>query len=277
MKHKILYVSDLDGTLLHPNERISVYSCDVINQLVGQGMLFSYATARSYHTAKKCAAGLTAKIPLIVYNGAFILDNVTGGILQKNTFTREEAFQIYTCLRSYGVYPIVYALINGKEKFSYEEPHIPDGTRDFIMTRKGDQRDRPIQNDHDILDGEVFYFSCIDLPNILFPAVEKLRKEFIGYCNLVYQKDIYSGEQWLEIMPANATKAAAIRQLKRIVHAEKVVVFGDGKNDIPMFQDADEGYAVANADERLKEIATDIIDANTDDGVARWLSRHVTE
>lgn len=38
-------------------------------------MLFTYATARSLITAKKVTKGIKAKIPLIVYNGAFVMDN----------------------------------------------------------------------------------------------------------------------------------------------------------------------------------------------------------
>lgn len=277
MTPKTLYVSDLDGTLLRPDERISPFSCETINQLAEDGMLFSYATARSFHTAKRCAAGLTAKIPLIVYNGAFILDNATGAILQKNTFSAADAAEIYALLRSHGIFPIVYALIDGIEKFSYEEPRIPACTRDFVLSRKGDFRDRPLQNEENILTGEVYYFTCIDAETTLSPAYAQLQEEFAGRCNLVYQKDIYSGEQWLEIMPAAATKASAIRQLKAITGAEKVVAFGDGVNDIPMFLEADEAYAVANADPRLKEIAAGIIGPNTEDGVAKWLLSHTAE
>lgn len=48
-----LYVSDLDGTLLRSNEVTSKYTNQVINSLVEEGMIFSYATARSLVTAKK--------------------------------------------------------------------------------------------------------------------------------------------------------------------------------------------------------------------------------
>lgn len=78
---KIIYVLDLDGTLLHSNEQISEYSCKVLNDLVDRGMIFSYATARSAITSQKVTKGLNAKIPLIVYNGAFILSNETKKIV----------------------------------------------------------------------------------------------------------------------------------------------------------------------------------------------------
>lgn len=38
-----------------------------------------------------------------------------------------------------------------------------------------------------------------------------------------------------------------------------------------MFRIADECYAVSNAVDELKEIATGIIDSNDNDGVAKWL------
>ncbi|MDE6789584.1 MAG: HAD family hydrolase, partial [Ruminococcus sp.] len=63
-----LYVSDLDGTLLRSNEITSDYTNSVINSLTDMGMIFSYATARSFITAKKVTKGLNARIPLIVYN-----------------------------------------------------------------------------------------------------------------------------------------------------------------------------------------------------------------
>ncbi len=55
---------------------------------------------------------------------------------------------------------------------------------------------------------------------------------------------------------------------------EKLVVFGDGKNDIDMFLMADESYAVQNADDELKKCADAIIPSNDNDGVAKWLERN---
>ncbi|MCH5354093.1 MAG: HAD hydrolase family protein, partial [Acutalibacter sp.] len=45
---RILYVSDLDGTLLRSDAKTSAYTNQVINKLTAKGMLFSYATARSH-------------------------------------------------------------------------------------------------------------------------------------------------------------------------------------------------------------------------------------
>lgn len=99
-------------------------------------------------------------------------------------------------------------------------------------------------------------------------------EKYKSVCHCVYQTDIYTNEQWLEIMPVNASKANAIRQLKSLSGCEKTVVFGEGKNDVDMFELADESYAVENAHEDLKRYATDIILSNEEDGVAQWLARN---
>ena len=46
-------------------------------------------------------------------------------------------------------------------------------------------------------------------------------------------------------------------------------------NDIPMFRISDECYAVENACDELKELATGIIGKNDNDSVALWLAEHV--
>jgi hydroxymethylpyrimidine pyrophosphatase-like HAD family hydrolase len=75
-------------------------------------------------------------------------------------------------------------------------------------------------------------------------------------------------------MPLAASKSNAIRQLKAMLGCDRLVVFGDGKNDIDMFQLADESYAVENAAPELKAIATGVIGSNNDDSVAHWLLEH---
>lgn len=87
----------------------------------------------------------------------------------------------------------------------------------------------------------------------------------------VFQKELYTGDQWLEIMPANASKAGAAKWLKELYGCDRLVAFGDGKNDMDLFEAADEAYAVANAVPELKAVATGIIESNANDGVARWL------
>ena len=69
-------------------------------------MIFSYATARSLITAKKATKGIAAKIPLIVYNGAFVIDNATENILIANYFDTS-VYEVLDDLFKNKIYPIV--------------------------------------------------------------------------------------------------------------------------------------------------------------------------
>ncbi len=264
---RTLYLSDLDGTLLNSEQRISEKSCEILNGLIDKGLLFSYATARSAVTSVKATAGLSAKIPIIVYNAVFTIDSGTGERLLSNMFSREEALWIYDVLREHGIDPIVYSVIDGVEKFSYIDDRCTLGMREFLATRKNDVRERVVTTEDEMREGEIFYFTCIDNAQKLSPACEILEKKF----RCIFDKDIYSGNQWLEVLPKSATKANAALALKKHFGCDRLVVFGDGMNDIQMFEAANECYAVANASSQLKAVADGIIGSNNEDSVARFI------
>lgn len=266
---KTLYVSDLDGTLLQSNERTSQYTNKTINALIERGMLFSYATARSYLTASKVTAGLRTDIPLVVYNGAALVDGGDGSPMLKNFFG-SEIEEVLGDLFANGIYPIVYAYLEGREVFSYIPARCTPGMVTFLGSRKGDPRTHIAADEEGLCQGEIFYLTCIDQKEKLEPLYEKYKDRY--HC--VFQTELYTREQWLEIMPLAASKSHAIEQLKKQLGCERLVVFGDGKNDMDMFEIADECYAVENAVPELKAMATAVIGSNDRDGVARWLEEH---
>lgn len=69
-------------------------------------------------------------------------------------------------------------------------------------------------------------------------------------------------------------KAHAARQLAKLLGCDRIVAFGDAVNDLPLFEAADECYAVSNAAAELKARATGVIGCNDDDGVAHWLEEN---
>ena len=266
--NRTLYVSDLDGTLLRSDQTTSGYTNRVISQLTEKGIIFSYATARSVYTSRIVTRGLNASIPVILYNGAMILDLKTQEILD-SAFFGPDVYPLLDELFAAGIFPTVYAMINGRERFSNLPEKSSKGTLDFIASRN-DARKRIVETEAELIAGDLFYLTCIEVPEKIGPFYEKYRDAF--HC--VYQKDIYSGEQWLEIMPRGATKAAAARRLKALSGCSRLVVFGDGMNDLEMFGIADEAYATANAVPELKRIATGVIGSNDEDAVAHWLEDH---
>ena len=254
-----LYLSDLDGTLLRSDQTLSAYTCAVIDRLVSAGVHFSYATARSIETAEKVTRGIRVALPVIVQNGTFIVDSATKKPLWSAKFTPAEAERIFEAFLRRGLFPIIYAVIDGRNRFSYLRDRCTGPQWEFLLTRIGgsDPRAREIFSEEDALDGDLHYFACIsDDEGALLSVKEALEGDF----RCIFSRDIYTGAPWLEVMPESASKAAAARRLKEMLGCNKLVCFGDAVNDLPMFELADERYAVANAAPELKAIATDVID-----------------
>ena len=271
---KTIYVTDLDGTLLNTQDKISEYSLKVINNLVDNGLLFTYATARSLESASVVTKGLSTKIPIIAYNGAFIIEPSSGTILSSNFFDNEENQYIKDVMDKFEIFPLVYAFVDKIEKVSYMQNKENEGIRRYLSFRQGDKRMNPLMNLDDLYKGNTFYYTCIGEKEELLPIYNLLTQNEHYNCTL--QQELYREEYWCEIMPRAATKANAINKLKELWQCDNIISFGDAINDIPMFNISNECYAVSNAVPELKAIATDTITSNDNDAVANWLLNNTT-
>ncbi|MDR0998901.1 MAG: HAD-IIB family hydrolase, partial [Treponema sp.] len=158
---KTLYVTDLDGTLLSTNNKLSEYTIKTLNSLIENGMCFSYATARSLSSATVVTKGLTTNIPVITYNGTFIVNAYTGEKLFSLFFNDHEKNVVKTFLNKNSIYPLVYGYINGEEKVSWIRAKENDGIKNYSNSRKSDKRLRPVETNEQLYAGELFYFTCI--------------------------------------------------------------------------------------------------------------------
>lgn len=266
---KTLYVTDLDGTLLTNDKKITRRSRQILDAIIDSGALITYATARSYVSAQQVIGDFEPKIPVIIYNGTFILNLQTRQKTLIDSFSPYDVCEIRQMLEKYDIHPFVYAMINGVEQFSYVIGTTNHAQEHFLNEHKGDERENPVSADK-LYAGQIFHFTLMGDKDKLFELNELLASRY----ECVYYNEQYSGEWWLEIHPKGASKANAIKKLKQMLGAHRVICFGDGINDTSMFECADECYATENADERLKEIATGIIADNESDGVAMWLAKH---
>lgn len=274
MSKKTLYLSDLDGTLLTPEAKLTDHSAGIINRLVEQGMLFTFATARSYVSAIKVTEKLRLQLPAAVYNGAFLVNFQTGIPMEKCILDKEKLTKLLQGVQVAGFVPLVYAIVDGEERVSWldgREREKP-GIRAYLESRQGDKRLRPVNDYAELFAGELFYLTFIGTKGEM-EEIEPLCRNDHLYSHL--QADTYNrDEYWLEAYRWDASKARALERLKDIAGADEVVCFGDNLNDLPMFQLADRCYAVEGAHPVLIAAATGVIGFNREEGVARWLAEN---
>lgn len=266
---RTLFVSDLDGTLLTKEGRVSDYSIKIINDLIRCGLYFTIATARSVLSAQRAIEGLQVNIPAVTFNGGLIHNFATGENLSAIYFSDYWKREVLSTLRSYGICPFVYGASMESEQIKWIPENETLGMARYVSLRKGDKRLYPVHSDDELLSGFVFYFKCIGPRELLERAwnVLKYDKRFI----CIFHQETYHEDFWMEISPREATKATGVAFLKKQLACDRVVCFGDTANDSDMFDVCDEAYAVANADDWLKQKATGVIGYCEEDGVAKWL------
>lgn len=268
---KTLYVTDLDGTLMRDDKTISDESTAILNRLLARNILLTYATARSLSSASRITENISFKLPVIIRNGTILADPQTRKEIEISMFG-EELQRIRQVLAGTAIPGFVTAYFGSSEAKLCLKGRMNEGFRDYLQAHSADRRIHMVDTEDELYEGKTCYFTLIAPKDELQPLYE--RTKHIEGINCIFQQDKYRPEYWLELCPKNATKAAAIQKVKQLYGCQKVIVFGDSVNDIPMFQMADEAYAPQNAIAELKEIATGIIDDNNTDGVAKWLEAH---
>jgi len=273
--NKILYISDLDGTLLNKSQEITPFAKKIINDLASNKIYFTIATARTLDTVLHILDGVKLSAPAVLLNGVSVYDTTMQKYEKIETIDKSCLNYIFETLADHGVTGFVYTLENGDIAHYYENLDA-EHRKEFHDNRSGKYGRiyKKVRSFAQLCDKEIVYFSTSDDHALLSPVYEKLKAD--ARLNVEFYRDIYHEKFWyLEICSAAASKYNAVMFLKKTYGFDHIVAFGDNLNDLPLFQAAGECYAVANAKNELKEKATAIIESNTDDGVAKWLAENV--
>jgi 5-amino-6-(5-phospho-D-ribitylamino)uracil phosphatase len=272
MASSALYVTDLDGTLLRSDARLSPFTITVLNRLIGQGMRFTFATSRGPAKALSALEGLHLRHPAICLNGAVMVDPMTGRWLSDSPIEPSVVARLIEAGSDNGVSPFLLGEEGGRDCLLHRQANGNAFQQAFMAQRAGEPRLRPV---HDLypLDktlAVVFVDSHVNLQRLH----DLLQCCFAGAVTLRLMGDIYhEGGATLEVSRADVDKVHGIEILCRRLGIDRkdVVVFGDHLNDLPMFGWAGTSVAVANAVAEVKQAATTHCASNDEDGVAHYL------
>ncbi|WP_300949116.1 HAD-IIB family hydrolase [uncultured Duncaniella sp.] len=272
---KTLYVSDLDGTLMQPGAYLSQKTIDMLNRSIADRKLFTIATARTPATVADIIKDVNMNIPAIVFTGAAIWDPKTkhySSVKYMNPDAVRNLIDTYHRMH----FPIFHFTLEGDVVNIY---HIGGKLNDLEETFVKERIKSPYKRFHlsddgteispdDISKTLIFYGMQ---PTELASAVHAEACELKG-CRHQYYHDLYGPEIGLiDAFAPDATKAKAVMEMKEQTGADRVVVFGDNLNDIPMLEVADVAVAVENALPEVKEVADIVIGPNTADSVAEFI------
>lgn len=270
---KTLYLSDLDGTLLKSDASLSQNSADILNFLLDKGLLFTVATARTSATVLDIFSRVNLNLPLILMNGVVLFDANSERNIICHSIDKAAADEILSFFKDKNKAPMLYF-----QKDGLLEIHYTDLNNKYQMEYVGNRKELSkkifvykkqleITNDDNLI-----YIVTLDKPDQISDIRDSIVKSDRVTC--AFYADNYTGCNFLECMNKKASKASAALELKKLLGVDRIVAFGDNLNDIPMFEIADECYAVSNSCDELKAKATAVIGSNDTDSVAEFLLEH---
>jgi len=218
---------DLDGTLLGPAHDISPANARAIRRLQAGGTQVVLATGRHYNSMVDYARALPGVQWLVSCQGGEVSDLNRTTILDRKFMPRAEAKRNLELAYSLGFTAAAYA-VEGVVTDAR-----PDVQSDFEMKVYTDLAGhRPVVLEtRDLLARDLFKIiwmgdpsalSQLSLPAVTSPTVQAIRTQ----------------ARFLEFMPIEASKGSALEILTAHlgISSADTVVFGDGENDIPMFE-----------------------------------------
>jgi Cof subfamily protein (haloacid dehalogenase superfamily) len=263
-----LIASDIDGTLLDGDEKITARTRAAITAAVSAGARFILATGRPPRWIRPVVDALGFAPMAVCANGAVIYDPAADRVVSARTLSierlRELAELVERAMPGAGLAVErigVSAHDTATPQFisspGYEHAWLnPDNTEVSI---------------DDLLSAPAIKLlvrsagsASADMAALLVPLV--------GAAGEV----TYSTNNGLvEIVPSGITKATGVEEVigPLGISATAVVAFGDMPNDLPMLLRAGRGVAMGNAHPDVLAAATEVTAPNTDDGLARVLER----
>jgi Cof subfamily protein (haloacid dehalogenase superfamily) len=270
-----VYVTDLDGTLLGSDARLSEGTREGLSCLLDDGLALTVASARSVVAMQQILEGLELRLPVVEFSGAFVSDFSTGRHLVTNALARDTVEDAYGMILAAGRLPFL-STFDGRSDRLYYSRILNEGMKWYLDDRvaNGDPRVQHVDDLSGRLSEEVVCITVIDRPQPLLALCRSLDDRLGDTISMRQYESIYSpGWYWLTIYDAHATKDHGVDLMLDIAGLDgaELVVFGDSDGDISMFRRSDRSIAVANATEDLKAVASEVIGPNTDDSVVRFI------
>lgn len=271
----MLYVTDLDGTLLQDDATLSPHARAELTRLLESGLNFTFATARSVVSARQILGDLPLRLPVVCANGAYLSDYHSGAHRRVQGLAKPLDRELLDLMRGRGFHPFA-STWDGKADGLYLAQLVNEAMRWYEQDRirSGDERLSYVADLHEILDQQVICFNVMAHWDPLAALEQELRDTFGERVHMYFYENWYSPEwYWLSIYDQQATKANAIRLVldDQGLTPEQLTVFGDQLNDLSMFGLAGTALAMDNAHPAVKAQATQVIGSNQADSVVRYL------
>ncbi|MBC8229169.1 HAD family phosphatase [bacterium] len=274
MNYKLIAI-DIDGTLLNTQSTITERNYSTLKKAISQGIIVALCTGRSYFMAQKVVGEFDFELPLVLHNGAEIVNSSDGQMIEHWPLAQEVARQGVILMKQFSLEPIVYDFHEGKHKLVYESINPTNEAYVRYMSTK----ESILHKTDDLIsyiDHNPMQLVAIHQESIIRNAMPILKNHIDA--NVFTSGRLFNLEYWfLEVLQSGASKATAVEHLAKLhnIEQKEIMAIGDNFNDLEMMEYAHLSIAMKNAPDEVKAVADFVTESNNDDGVAQAIERFV--
>lgn len=260
-----MLVTDLDGTLLNEEKKVTETTKKYLNELKSKGYIIVIASGRTYSSILDITENAEFTSYLITDNGACIYDRNNNETLMHHKITKESILKIME------FYNKDFEYIDFCSKNAcYKLLSLSNYNESIEIVKENALKE--------IEKIEINHLAISMKENSMVKELFEKLKNTLTELDISLMQDSFRNKITLEVLPKNCSKKNAIEHLAKILKIEKnnIIVFGDGLNDIEMIENCGYGVALKNALPEVKKVADDITTHDyNEDGVINYLKENL--
>lgn len=259
-----LVLSDVDGTLVTSDKRLTARAVAAVRRLDEAGILFAITSARPPGGLTSFVAPLALRTPLGAYNGGVMVDpDMT--VLQERTIHDDLAAPIIDVLSAHDMSVWVYQdadwlVLDADGPHVQHEAHATNVRPTRVASFAG------------VHEGVAKVVGVSDDLAASAAARAAVHETFAGRVTASYSQPYY-----LDITPPDANKGSVVAFLSARygVDPREIATIGDMHNDVAMFEVSGLSIAMGNALDEVQRAAQHVTRSNDDEGFARAIEEFV--
>lgn len=273
-KYKIVFI-DIDGTLVNDEKQIPKENIEIIKKLKTKGIEVVLASGRPYHSIEKYSNIVGARPFIIASNGGVVVNYEDNKILYNANIEKNLALEVLKFIKQNNLFTAI--TLSGNLVLENEMYSLTKENRDELIVVNSLKEYLKNTNE------SIIKFSIMsDNKEDLQIAREKLINKFnITITNVdtfvIPNKYKKAGKNpyVIDVMKEYVNKGEAIKKICKYLNfnTKEAIIFGDGMNDIEMFELDAYKVAMENSANRIKEMADYITKTNNEAGVAYKLNK----
>lgn len=260
-----LVVSDVDGTLVTRDKRLTPAAVSAVLELRQRGIAFTVTSSRPPFGMRMLFEPLQLQLPIGPFNGSSIVGPDLS-VQEQHTVPRDAVTRSIEIFKDRGI--DVWLFTNRKWLIHRDDGKYVAHESDTVATAP-----ETISDDTPYLDQVCKLVGVSADFNLLKRCESELQTALGKTAHAARSQDYY-----LDVTPPGFDKGTFVETMSRKLNIplEFIAAIGDMTNDLSMFRKSGISFAMGNASDIVKQQASHITASNEDDGFAKAIAQILT-